>query len=254
VGIRTPAMGPVTTTTASATTSPAPRTIVVTGGRGIGLAVARSFAADGHRVAVLSRSSTVDDVLSIAADVADRAQVDEAFGKIEAELGPVEVLVSNAGITRDTLLARMKEDDWRDVLDTNLTGSYHVARRAIGPMMKARFGRMIFVSSVVAYLGAPGQANYGATKAGLIGLARAIAREYGGRGITANVIAPGPIATDMTGAMKEDWKDSVASQIPVGRFGTPEEVAAAIRFLASDAAGFITGAVLPVDGGLAMGH
>lgn len=232
-----------------------PRTVLVTGGtRGIGLACARAFAAGGDRVAVLSRATTTDELPSFTCDVADAAAVDEAFGKVEAEIGKVQVLVSNAGITRDTLLARMKDADWHDVVDTNLTGAFHVARRAIGPMMKARWGRLVFVSSVGAYLGAPGQTNYAATKAGLIGFARSIAREYGGRGITANVVAPGPIETDMTSELGDDWRERVGGQIPVGRFGSPDEVAAAVRFLASDEAAFITGAVLPVDGGLAMGN
>ena len=232
-----------------------PRTVVVTGGtRGIGLACARAFAANGDRVAVLSRSTSCDEFPCFTCDVADADIVNETFDKIEAELGKVQVVVSNAGITRDTLLARMSDKDWHDVLDANLTGAFHVARRAIGPMMKARWGRLIFVSSVGAYLGAPGQTNYAATKAGLIGFARSIAREYGGRGITANVVTPGPIDTDMTTTMGDDWRERLAGQIPVGRFGTSEEVAAAVRFLASDEAAFITGAVVPVDGGLAMGN
>jgi 3-oxoacyl-[acyl-carrier protein] reductase len=232
-----------------------PRTVLITGGtRGIGLACARAFASNGDRVAVLSRSTTTDEFPCFACDVADAAAVDDTFGKVEAELGKVQVLISNAGITRDTLLARMSDKDWHDVLDANLTGAFHVARRAIGPMMKARWGRMIFVSSVGAYLGAPGQTNYAATKAGLIGFARSIAREYGSRGITANVVTPGPIETDMTGSLGDDWRERVGTSIPVGRFGTSEEVAAAVRFLASAEAAFITGAVLPVDGGLAMGN
>ncbi|MGQ0616432.1 MAG: 3-oxoacyl-ACP reductase FabG [Acidimicrobiia bacterium] len=232
-----------------------PRTVLVTGGgRGIGLACARGFAAEGHRVAVLSRSTTVDDLFSVTADVADGAQVDAAFAKVEAELGPVEVLVSNAGLTRDNLLARMKNDEWHDVIDANLTGAYRVSRRAIAAMMKSRFGRLVFVSSVGAYIGSAGQANYAASKAGLIGLARAIAREYGSRGVTANVVAPGPIATDMTETMSDDWKAKLSAQVPVGRLGTAEEVAAAVRFLASEAAAYVNGVVLPVDGGLAMGH
>lgn len=232
-----------------------PRTVLVTGGgRGIGLACARGFAADGHRVAVLSRSTTVDDLFSVTADVADGAQVDAAFAKVEAELGPVEVLVSNAGLTRDNLLARMKDDEWQDVIDANLTGAYRVARRAIAAMMKARFGRLVFVSSVGAYIGSAGQANYAASKAGLIGFARAIAREYGSRGVTANVVTPGPIATDMTETMSDDWKAKLSAQVPVGRLGTADEVAAAVRFLASEAAAYVNGVILPVDGGLAMGH
>ncbi len=232
-----------------------PRTVLVTGGtRGIGLACARAFAAGGDRVAVLSRSTTTDEFPCFACDVADAAAVDDTFNKVEAELGKVQVVVSNAGITRDTLLARMSDDDWQSVIDANLTGAFHVARRAIGPMMRARWGRLVFVSSVGAYLGAPGQTNYAATKAGLIGFARSIAREYGSRNITANIVAPGPIDTDMTGAMADEWRDRVATSVPAGRFGTAEEVAAAVRFLASAEAAFITGAILPVDGGLAMGN
>jgi 3-oxoacyl-[acyl-carrier protein] reductase len=235
--------------------TPEPRTVLITGGtRGIGLACARAFAAGGDRVAVLSRSTTTDEFPCFACDVADSTAVNETFSKIEAELGKVQVVVSNAGITRDALLARMSDDDWHSVLDANLTGAFHVARRAIGPMMKARWGRLVFVSSVGAYLGAPGQTNYAATKAGLIGFARSIAREYGSRGITANIVTPGPIETDMTGTMGEDWRERVATTVPVGRFGTSEEVAAAVRFLASAEAAFITGAIVPVDGGLAMGN
>jgi 3-oxoacyl-[acyl-carrier protein] reductase len=232
-----------------------PRTVLITGGtRGIGLACARAFALCGDRVAVLSRATTTDEFPCFACDVADSTAVNETFSKIEAELGKVQVVVSNAGITRDTLLARMSDDDWHSVLDANLTGAFHVARRAIGPMMKARWGRLVFVSSVGAYLGSPGQTNYAATKAGLIGFARSIAREYGSRGITANIVTPGPIETDMTSTLGEDWRERVATSVPVGRFGTSDEVAAAVRFLASAEAAFITGAILPVDGGLAMGN
>ena len=231
-----------------------PRTVVITGGaRGIGLACANEFTANGDNVAVLSRSSTTEGVLCIPCDVADADSVDAAFSKVEAELGKAQIVVANAGITRDTLLARMTEDDWRSVVDTNLTGAYHVARRAIGGMMKARWGRLIFVSSVGAYIGAPGQANYAATKAGMIGLARSIAREYATRGITANVVTPGPIDTDMTGALNDQQREQLLAQVPAGRYGTVAEVAAAVRFLASAEAAFITGAVLPVDGGLGMG-
>jgi 3-oxoacyl-[acyl-carrier protein] reductase len=237
-----------------AVTEREPRTVLVTGGtRGIGLACAQAFAASGDRVAVLSRSTTTDELPCYTCDVADAAAVDDAFGKIEAELGPVQVLVSNAGVTRDTLLARMKDDDWNAVLDANLTGAFHVARRAIAPMMKARWGRIVFVSSVGAYIGSPGQANYAASKAGLIGLARSIAREYATRNITANVVTPGPIDTDMTTGLNDAWRAKAEATVPAGRFGTPAEVAAAVRFLASEDAAFITGAVLPVDGGLGMG-
>jgi NAD(P)-dependent dehydrogenase (short-subunit alcohol dehydrogenase family) len=231
-----------------------PRTVLVTGGaRGIGLACAQAFAAAGDRVAVLSRSTTCDELPCYTCDVADAGAVDEAFAKVEADLGPVQVLVSNAGVTRDTLLARMKDDDWTTVLDANLTGAFHVARRAIAPMMKARWGRIVFVSSVGAYIGAPGQANYAASKAGLIGLARSIAREYATRNITANVVTPGPIATDMTAGLNDAWREKTESAVPAGRFGTAAEVAAAVAFLASEDAAFITGVVLPVDGGLGMG-
>jgi 3-oxoacyl-[acyl-carrier protein] reductase len=203
---------------------------------------------------VLSRSSSVDEFPCFGCDVANADAVNEAFDKIEAEIGKVQVVVSNAGITRDTLLARMSDKDWHDVVDANLTGAFHVARRAIGPMMKARWGRLVFVSSVGAFLGSPGQTNYAATKAGLVGFARSIAREYGSRGITANVVAPGPIETEMIASLGDDWRERVVGQIPVGRVGTSEEVAAAVRFLASDEAAFITGAIVPVDGGMAMGH
>lgn len=233
-----------------------PRTVLVTGGsRGIGLACARAFAAAGDRVAVTSSSTPIDEegLLTVKCDVTDPEQVDAAVAQVEDQLGPVEVLVANAGITRDGLLVRMPEDDFHAVLDTNLTATWRLAKRIVPKMMKARWGRIIVVSSVGAYLGAPGQTNYAASKAGLIGLARSIAREYGPRGITANVIAPGPIATDMLDAMPEDRRDQLASQVPVGRIGQVDEVAAAVRFLASDDAAYITGAVLPVDGGIGMG-
>jgi 3-oxoacyl-[acyl-carrier protein] reductase len=229
--------------------------VLVTGGtRGIGLACARAFASGGDRVAVLSRSTSTDEFPCFSCDVASPDAVNEAFDKIEADLGKVQVVVSNAGITRDTLLARMSDKDWHDVLDANLSGAFHVARRAIGPMMKARWGRLVFVSSVGAFLGSPGQTNYAASKAGLVGFARSIAREYGSRGITANVVAPGPIETEMIASLGNDWRDRMVGQIPVARVGTSEEVAAAVRFLASDEAAFITGAVVPVDGGMAMGN
>jgi NAD(P)-dependent dehydrogenase (short-subunit alcohol dehydrogenase family) len=232
------------------------RTVLITGGsKGIGLGCARAFAAAGHRVAVTSSSTPVDEdgLLTVKCDVTDVDQVETAVSQIEDQLGPVEVLVANAGITRDGLLVRMSEDDFETVLATNLTATWRLAKRVVPKMMKARWGRIIVVSSVGAYIGAPGQANYASSKAGLIGLARSIAREYGPRGITANVVAPGPIATDMLDAMPEDKRAALGSQVPVGRVGTVEEVAAAITFLASDSAAYITGAVVPVDGGLGMG-
>ena len=232
------------------------RTVLVTGGsRGIGLGCARAFAAAGHRVAVTSSSTPVDEpgVLTVKCDVTDPDQVEAAVTQVEDQLGPIEVLVANAGITRDGLLVRMSEEDFEVVLSTNLTATWRLAKRVIPKMMKARWGRVIVVSSVGAYIGAPGQANYASSKAGLIGLTRSIAREYGPRGITANVVAPGPIATDMLDAMPEDKRAALGSQVPVGRVGTVEEVAATVAFLASEPAAYITGAVVPVDGGLGMG-
>ncbi len=232
------------------------RTVLVTGGsRGIGLACARAFAADGHRVAVTSSSTPVDEpgLTTVACDVTDPDQVEAAILSVEDQLGPVEVLVACAGITRDNLLVRMSEDDFQAVLATNLTATWRLAKRVVPKMMRARWGRIITVSSVGAYIGAPGQANYAASKAGLIGLTRSIAREYGARGITANVVAPGPIQTDMLAALPDDALAAMAAQVPVGRIGHADEVAAAVTFLASDRAAFITGAVLPVDGGLGMG-
>ena len=236
------------------TVSSTPRTVLVTGGaRGIGLACARAFEADGHRVAVTYVSKPVDDLFSVRCDVADAAQVDEAVAAVEERFGPVEVLVANAGVTRDGLLVRMSEDDFHTVLETNLAGAWRTAKRVLPQMMRARWGRIVAIASVGAYIGAPGQANYAASKAGLIGLARSIAREYATRGITANVVTPGPILTDMLLALTDEQRTSLAENVPVGRIGSPEEVAAAVRFLASDEAGYVTGAVLPVDGGLGMG-
>ncbi len=234
-----------------------PRTVLVTGGnRGIGLASARLFADAGHRVAITSRNpDTVDDrIFAVACDQTDSDAVDGAFEVIEAELGAVEVLVANAGITRDQLLLRMSDDDFSEVVDTNLTGAYRMARRAARPMLRARWGRLIFISSVVGLLGAAGQVNYAASKAGLIGLARSMARELGSRNITANVVAPGPVATDMLASLTEEQRTTITNQVPLGRVAQPEEIAEMIRFLASESGAYITGAVIPVDGGLGMGH
>jgi 3-oxoacyl-[acyl-carrier protein] reductase len=231
------------------------RVVLVTGGnRGIGLAMAQAFAANGDRVAVTHRGSGAPDgMFGVECDVTSGEQVDAAFAAIEAELGPVQVLVSNAGMTDDTLLLRMGEDSFQRVVDANLTGAYRVAKRAAEGMLRARAGRMIFISSVIAFYGAPGQANYAASKAGLVGLARSIARELGSRSITANVIAPGFIETDMTAGLTEARRAEVLAGVPLKRYGSPDEVAAAALFLASDAAAYITGVVLPVDGGVAMG-
>ena len=231
------------------------RTVLVTGGnRGIGLACTRSFLADGHRVAALSRSGgEVDGALAVACDVTDPDAVDTALARIEDELGAVEVLIANAGMTKDGLLVRMSDEDFTSVVDTNLTGTFRLARAAAKKMMRARFGRMVLMSSVGAYAGAAGQANYAASKAGLIGLARSMARELATRGITVNVVAPGPIDTDMFAAVTDARRDELAATVPMQRLGSPDEVAAAVRFLASDEAGYVTGAVLPVDGGLGMG-
>ncbi len=231
------------------------RSVLVTGGnRGIGLAVARAFVANGDRVAVTHRDSgPPEGLFGVKCDVTDGDQVNEAFTAVEEAHGPVEVLVSNAGIIEDVLLLRMREEQFDRVLDVNLRGAYRVARRASRDMIRAGWGRMIFVSSVSAMRGAPGQANYAASKAGLVGLARAIARECGPRGVTANVVLPGFIPTDITAALPEKLRTSVLAQIPAGRYGEPDEVAAAIAFLASDAAGYINGTMLPVDGGLGMG-
>ncbi len=232
------------------------RSVMVTGGnRGIGLAIARRLAADGDNVTVTSRSGEPIAGLTVAGcDVRDAGQVDEAFAVAEAAHGPVEVLVANAGITRDQLLALMSEDDFADVLNTNLTGAYRVAKRAVRPMIRMRRGRIILISSVVGLLGSGGQANYAASKAGLIGLARSLARELGTRNITVNVVAPGFVDTDMTAALPEDRKKAILAGVPLGRLASAQEVAGAVAFLAGPDAGYITGAVLPVDGGLGMGH
>lgn len=232
------------------------RVALVTGGnRGIGLAVARRLAAAGQQVAVTSRSGAADadGLLVVECDVTDPASVDAAVGRVEDELGPVEILVSNAGITRDGLVLRMSDDDFTDVLEANLTGGFRVAKRVVKQMMRGRWGRMVFVSSVVGLGGQAGQANYAASKAGIIGLARSLAKEFASRGITVNVVAPGPIDTDMLAALTDDQRQAILDHVPLGRLGDPEEIAAAVAFLTSEDAGFITGTVLPVDGGLSMG-
>jgi len=232
------------------------RVVLITGGsRGIGLATAQRFAALGDRVAVTYNSSPPPDgFFAVKCDVTNTADVDAAFTAVEQHFGPVEILVSNAGMTKDMLLLRMSETDFSDVIDANLTAAYRVAKRASQGMLKARRGRMIFVSSVVGMLGSAGQANYSAAKSGLIGLARSIARELGSRSITANVVAPGPVATDMLAALPEDQVASLTSAVPLGRLASPEEIAGTIAFLASPDAAYITGAIIPVDGGLGMGH
>ena len=232
------------------------RSVLVTGGnRGIGLAIGQRLAADGDDVMVTSRSGEKIDGLAVTrCDVRDAASVDEAFTAAEQAHGPVEVVVANAGITGDQLLALMSEDTFAGVLDTNLTGCYRVARRAVRGMIRMRRGRLIFISSVVGLLGSAGQANYAASKAGLIGLARSLARELGSRGITVNVVAPGFVTTDMTRGLPPDRQAAILSQVPLGRLADAREVAGAVSFLAGPDAAYVTGAVLPVDGGLGMGH
>jgi len=234
-----------------------PRNVLVTGGnRGIGLAIARAFADAGDHVVITHRSGGPPEGLQgVRCEVTDSASVDAAFTEAEEKLGgPVEVLVANAGITRDTLLMRMTDEEFDTVVDTNLAGAFRCARRASKGMIRLRKGRIVFISSVVGLYGGPGQTNYSASKAGLVGLARSISRELGARGITANVIAPGFIETEMTAELPEDRKKTYLSAVPAGRFASPEEVAAAVRFIASPEAAYITGAVIPVDGGLGMGH
>jgi 3-oxoacyl-[acyl-carrier protein] reductase len=233
-----------------------PRSVLVTGGnRGIGRAIAEAFLAQGDRVAVTTRSGGAPDgALDVRCDVTDAGQVEAAFVQVEEAHGPVEVLVANAGITQDTLLLRMSEDDWSSVIETNLTGSYRLAKRAAKGMLRLRRGRIVFVSSVVGLLGSAGQVNYAASKAGLVGMARSIARELGSRSITANVVAPGFVETDMTGVLTDEQKAMIKAQVPLQRYATPDEVAAAVTWLAGDGAAYVTGAVIPVDGGLGMGH
>lgn len=232
------------------------RSVLVTGGtRGIGLAIAREFLAAGDRVAVTYRSGEVPEgMLGVKADVTDASSIDAAFTEVEAAHGPVEVLVANAGITRDTLLLRMSEEDFTDVVDTNLTGAFRVIKRASKGMIRLRRGRVVLISSVVGLYGSPGQINYAASKAGLIGIARSLTRELGSRGITANVVAPGFINTDMTQALPEQTQKDYLGSIPAGRFAEPEEVAKVVRWISGDEAAYISGAVIPVDGGLGMGH
>ncbi|GAB2762613.1 3-oxoacyl-[acyl-carrier-protein] reductase [Terrabacter koreensis] len=238
-------------------TSTSPRNVLVTGGnRGIGLAIARAFADAGDNVVITHRSGQPPEGLQgVVCEVTDSTSVDAAFKAAEEIFGgPVEVLVANAGITRDTLLMRMTDDEFDSVIDTNLAGAFRCARRAATGMIRKRKGRIVLISSVVGLYGSPGQANYAASKSGLVGLARSISRELGGRGITANVVAPGFIDTEMTAVLPDDQKKQYLANIPAGRFATPEEVASVVRFVASDDAAYITGAVIPVDGGLGMGH
>ena len=233
------------------------RSVLVTGGnRGIGLAVARRLAADGHKVAVTHRGSGApgDDLFAVQCDVTDSAAVDAAFTQVEEHQGPVEVLVANAGLNADMLIMRMSEESFTKVIDANLTGVFRVAKRASRNMIKKRFGRMIFMGSVAGLTGLPGQANYSASKAGLVGMARSLTREIGGRGVTANVVAPGFIETDMTAVLAEEVVAGYKAAIPAGRLGAVREVAATVAFLAGEDAGYISGAVIPVDGGLGMGH
>ena len=234
----------------------AERVVLVTGGnRGIGRAIAERFVREGYRVAVTARSGEgPEGALTVRADVTDAAAVDAAFTEVEQKLGPVEIIIANAGITKDTLLMRMSEDDFDSVVATNLGGTFRVVKRASKGMLRARFGRVILISSVVGLYGSAGQVNYSASKSALVGFARSLTRELGGRGITANVVAPGFIETDMTAQLPEETQKQYKASIPAGRFASPDEVAAAVTWLAGDDAGYISGAVIPVDGGLGMGH
>ena len=240
----------------SQATDTQPRSVLVTGGnRGIGRAIAEAFLALGDQVAVTTRSGGAPEgALDIRCDITDSGAVDAAFAEAEAAHGPVEILVANAGITADTLVLRMSEEDWSSVIDTNLTGSFRLAKRAAKGMLRLRRGRIIFISSVVGLLGSPGQVNYAASKAGLVGMARSLARELGSRSITANVVAPGFVETDMTAALTDEQRAAIRTQVPLGRYADPDEVASAVTWLAGDGAAYVTGAVIPVDGGLGMGH
>ena len=250
------ATGAVTASGTGATTASAGRSVLVTGGNnGIGLGIAQQLAAAGHRVAVTHHASGAPEgLLGVKCDVADPTSVREAVAQVTAEQGAVEILVASAGIVRDGLMLRMPDHDWDDVIDTNLRGSWAAARAVIPGMAKARFGRLLFVSSVVGLYGSAGQANYAASKAGLIGLARSLAREYAPRGITANVLAPGLVDTGMTAALSEDQRSEIVSHTPLHRMASVTEVASVATFLVSDEASYVTGAVVPVDGGLGMGH
>ncbi|NDK30527.1 3-oxoacyl-ACP reductase FabG [Nesterenkonia haasae] len=232
------------------------RSVLVTGGnRGIGRAIAEAFIANGDKVAVTTRNGDAPEgALGVAADVTESASIDSAFSTVEDAHGPVEVLVANAGITRDTLLLRMSEDDFSDVVDTNLTGAFRVLKRASKGMLRMRRGRVILIGSVVGLYGSPGQINYSASKSALVGMARSLTRELGGRGITANVVAPGFVRSDMTDSLDEDTQKKYLGSIPAGRFAEADEVAGVVRWLAGEDAGYISGAVIPVDGGLGMGH
>lgn len=233
-----------------------PRTVLITGGnRGIGFAIAEEFIASGYRVAVTARSgSGPTGALTVRADVTDSDSLDSAIATVEAQLGPIEILVANAGITKDTLLMRMTDEEFESVVNTNLNGVFRVLKRVTKSMLRAKYGRVILIGSVVGLFGSAGQVNYSATKSALVGIARSVTRELGGKNITANVVAPGFIDTDMTAELSEELAQSYKSKIPAGRFATPSEVAKVVRWLASDEASYISGAVIPVDGGLGMGH
>ena len=233
-----------------------PRSVLVTGGnRGIGRAIAEAFVANGDKVAVTTRCGGAPmGTLDVRCDITDPEQVEAAFTVIEEAHGPVEVLVANAGITADTLLLRMSDDDWSSVIDTNLTGSFRLAKRASKAMLRLKRGRIVFISSVVGLTGSAGQVNYAASKAGLVGMARSIARELGSRSITANVVAPGFIETDMTGVLSDDQKAAILAQVPLGRYGAVDDIAQTVLWLTGPGAAYVTGAVIPVDGGLGMGH